>query len=83
MILRLYTVYNKHEMIKTGNQTEKIPMYYRKCSYTFAADWTYLKWSSIEQCQWRKSPEMTETFWEASLDTHKDYASTQLQSFIP
>ena len=38
MIYRLYTVYNKHEMIKTGSQPEKKRELYCKCWNSFAAD---------------------------------------------
>ena len=39
MIFRLYTVYNKYEVIKIGNQTrEKLQVLSRKCSNNFAAD---------------------------------------------
>ena len=39
MIFRLDTAYNKHEMIKIGNQIrKKIRKYYRKCSNNFAVD---------------------------------------------
>ena len=38
IIFRLYTVYNKHAMIKIGNQTRENPKYYRKCSNNFATD---------------------------------------------
>ena len=34
MFFMLYSVYNKHEMIKTGNQTRKNRKYYRKCLNT-------------------------------------------------
>ena len=37
MIFRLFTVYNKHEMLKIGNQIRKNRKYYRKCSDNFAA----------------------------------------------
>ena len=40
MICRIYTVYNKHEMIKIGNQAEKNCKYYRKCWNNFAIDCT-------------------------------------------
>ena len=38
MIFRLYTVYNKHDMIKIDNETRKKAQVYRKCSNKFAAD---------------------------------------------
>ena len=38
VIFRLYTVYNKHEMIKIGSQTRGNRKYYRKFSNNFAAD---------------------------------------------
>ena len=38
MIFRLYTVYNKHEIIKLTIKTEKNRKYYRKCSNNFAVD---------------------------------------------
>ena len=38
MIFRLYTVYNKHKMIKIGSQNRENRNYYRKCSINFAAD---------------------------------------------
>ena len=40
IIFRLYTVYNKHEMMKIDNKPEKNCKYYRKCSNKFAADIT-------------------------------------------
>ena len=40
IISRLYTVYNKHEMLKIENQTREKHKYYRKCSNNFAADCT-------------------------------------------
>ena len=39
---KLYTVNNKHEMNKTGNQTKKDRKYYRKCANNFAADCTLI-----------------------------------------
>ena len=38
MNFRLHIDYNKHEMIKIGNQTKKNCKYYRKCSDNFSAD---------------------------------------------
>ena len=38
MLFRLYTVYNKHEMIKIGNQTKENCKYYRKWSKFLSAD---------------------------------------------
>ena len=40
VIFRLFTVYNKHIMIKIGYKPEKNRKYYRKCSNNFAADYT-------------------------------------------
>ena len=38
MIFRLYTTYNKYEIVTTGNQPKKNHTYYRKCPNNFAAD---------------------------------------------
>ena len=38
MIFRLYTVYNKHEMIKISNKPEKNRKCYRECPNNFAVD---------------------------------------------
>ena len=38
VIYKLYAVYNKHEMIKSDSQNRENPMYYRKCSNNFVAD---------------------------------------------
>ena len=38
MIFRLSAVYNKHEVIKIGNQPEKTSKQHFKCSHNFAAD---------------------------------------------
>ena len=46
LIFRLYTDYNKHEMIKNWQQKrEKNRKYYRKCSNNFAVNFKHkLKW---------------------------------------
>ena len=46
MIYKLHTVYNKHEMIKIGNQITENRKYYRKYSNNFAADCIQL-WLSL------------------------------------
>ena len=38
MIFGLHTAYNKHEMIKIGNQIREKSQVHRKCSNNFAAD---------------------------------------------
>ena len=38
MIFKLYTVYDKHEMIKLAIKPEKNYKYYRKCSNNFIVD---------------------------------------------
>ena len=38
MILRFYTVYNKHEMLKIDNQMREKSQVYRKCSNNFPSD---------------------------------------------
>ena len=38
MIFRLYTVYNKYEMLKMAMKPEENRKYYRKCWKNFAAD---------------------------------------------
>ena len=42
IIFRIHTIYNKHEIIKIGNQTKKNREYYRKYSNNFADDSTRL-----------------------------------------
>ena len=40
MIFRLHAVYDKHELMKLGNQSKEKLQYYHKCSNNFAADCT-------------------------------------------
>ena len=48
MIFKLNTVFNKLEMIKTGNQTREINRkYYRKCSNNFDANCTQIRSTRI------------------------------------